>query len=106
MNAVAPGSVRTSMTKGLEFPADADFDLVGRIMSPIGPGDPASVAAVVALLASDDGAHISGEIIRIDGAPTREGCADRARSRRSSSLAAPRRDHAVPAGSPRLRLGS
>jgi enoyl-[acyl-carrier-protein] reductase (NADH) len=25
------------------------------------------VASVVALLASDDGAHISGEVIRIDG---------------------------------------
>jgi NAD(P)-dependent dehydrogenase (short-subunit alcohol dehydrogenase family) len=67
VNAIAPGSVRTSMTKGLDFPADADFDLIARIMSPIGPGDPASVAAVVALLASDDGAHISGEVIRIDG---------------------------------------
>jgi len=67
VNAIAPGSVLTSMTKGLEFPPDADFELVGRIMSPIGPGDPASVASVVAMLASDDGAHISGEIIRIDG---------------------------------------
>lgn len=67
VNAIAPGSVRTSMTKGLDFPPDADFDLIDRIMSPIGPGDPASVASVVALLASDDGAHISGEIIRIDG---------------------------------------
>jgi NAD(P)-dependent dehydrogenase (short-subunit alcohol dehydrogenase family) len=67
VNAIAPGSVRTGMTKGLDLPADADFDLLPRIMSPIGPGDPASVASVVALLASDDGAHISGEIIRIDG---------------------------------------
>lgn len=65
--AIAPGSVRTGMTKGLDFPDDADFDLIPRIMSPIGPGDPAHVASVVALLASDDGAHISGEIIRIDG---------------------------------------
>lgn len=67
VNAVAPGSVRTSMTQGLDLPADADFDLVPRIMSPTGPGDPASVASVVAMLASDDGAHITGEIIRIDG---------------------------------------
>ncbi len=67
VNAIAPGSVRTSMTKGLDFPPDADFDLIPRIMSPIGPGDPASVASVVAMLASDDGAHMSGELIRIDG---------------------------------------
>jgi NAD(P)-dependent dehydrogenase (short-subunit alcohol dehydrogenase family) len=67
VNAIAPGSVRTGMTKGLDFPEDADFDLIPRIMSPIGPGAPESVASVVAMLASDDGAHISGEIIRIDG---------------------------------------
>jgi NAD(P)-dependent dehydrogenase (short-subunit alcohol dehydrogenase family) len=67
VNAIAPGSVRTGMTKGLDLPEDADFDLIPRIMSPIGPGAPESVAAVVAMLASEDAAHISGEIIRIDG---------------------------------------
>jgi NAD(P)-dependent dehydrogenase (short-subunit alcohol dehydrogenase family) len=67
VNAVAPGSVRTSMTKGIDFPEDVDWDLIPRIMSPTGPGDPASVASVIAMLASDDGAHITGEIIRIDG---------------------------------------
>ncbi|HYI61888.1 MAG TPA: SDR family NAD(P)-dependent oxidoreductase [Acidimicrobiales bacterium] len=67
VNAIAPGSVRTAMTKGLDLPADADWDLLPRIMSPVGPGEPAAVASVVALLASDDGAHINGEIIRIDG---------------------------------------
>jgi NAD(P)-dependent dehydrogenase (short-subunit alcohol dehydrogenase family) len=36
-------------------------------MSPFGPGNPAGVAGVIAMLASDDAAHITGEDIRIDG---------------------------------------
>lgn len=70
VNAVAPGSVTTGITDQVNFPADLTKDegrLVRRIMSPTGMGEPADVAAVVAMLASDDGRHITGEIIRIDG---------------------------------------
>ena len=70
VNAVAPGSVHSGITNNVEFPSDLTRDeskLVRRIMSPTGFGDPADVASVVALLASADGAHITGEIIRIDG---------------------------------------
>lgn len=70
VNAVAPGSVSSGITDNVEFPADLTKEegkLVRRIMSPTGFGDPADVASVVALLASDDGRHITGEIIRIDG---------------------------------------
>jgi len=47
--------------------AKEEGKLVRRIMSPTGFGDPEDVAAVVALLLSDDGKHITGECIRIDG---------------------------------------
>ncbi len=67
VNAVAPGSIRTPMTKGLDLPAGADIDLLRRIMAPMGVGAPEAVAGVVAMLASDDGAFITGETIRIDG---------------------------------------
>jgi NAD(P)-dependent dehydrogenase (short-subunit alcohol dehydrogenase family) len=70
VNAVAPGSVSTGITASVDFPADLTKEeqkLVHRIMSPTGMGDPASVASVVALLASDDGAHMTGEVVRIDG---------------------------------------
>jgi NAD(P)-dependent dehydrogenase (short-subunit alcohol dehydrogenase family) len=70
VNAVAPGSVDSGITRGVEFPDDLDKKegrLVSRIMSPTGFGQPADVASVVALLASDDGRHIVGEIVRIDG---------------------------------------
>lgn len=70
VNAIAPGSVTSGITNNVEFPDDLTRDegkLVRRIMSPTGFGDPADVASVVALLLSDDGRHITGEVIRIDG---------------------------------------
>jgi NAD(P)-dependent dehydrogenase (short-subunit alcohol dehydrogenase family) len=69
-NCVAPGSVHSGITSNVEFPPDLTKDeskLVRRIMSPTGFGDPGDVASVVALLLSDDGKHITGECIRIDG---------------------------------------
>jgi NAD(P)-dependent dehydrogenase (short-subunit alcohol dehydrogenase family) len=69
-NAIAPGSVTSGITNNVEFPSDLTKEegkLVRRIMSPTGFGAPEDVAAVVALLASDDGRHITGETIRIDG---------------------------------------
>ena len=70
VNAVAPGSVTSGITSAVAFPDDltrAEGRLVHRITSPTGFGDPADVAAVIAMLASDDGRHITGEIVRIDG---------------------------------------
>jgi NAD(P)-dependent dehydrogenase (short-subunit alcohol dehydrogenase family) len=70
VNAIAPGSVTSGITDNVAFPSDLTKEegrLVRRIMSPTGFGDPADVAAVVAMLASDDGKHITGEVIRIDG---------------------------------------
>jgi NAD(P)-dependent dehydrogenase (short-subunit alcohol dehydrogenase family) len=67
VNAIAPGSVETGMTNGITFPDDIDGKLVYRIMSPTGQGRPESVAGVVAMLASADGAHMTGSLVRIDG---------------------------------------
>jgi NAD(P)-dependent dehydrogenase (short-subunit alcohol dehydrogenase family) len=67
VNAVAPGSVETGISTNITFPEGADFKLLPRIMSPTGPGQPESVASVVAMLASDDGAHMTGSLVRVDG---------------------------------------
>lgn len=70
VNAIAPGSVHSGITSNVQFPEDLtkeESKLVRRIMSPTGFGEPADVAAVVAMLLSDDGRHITGETIRIDG---------------------------------------
>ncbi len=66
-NAVNPGSIQTAMMEADTLPEGADWKLVQRA-TPIGPArGPEVVAATIALLASDDGIHINGEEIRVDG---------------------------------------
>ncbi|MFH8345703.1 SDR family NAD(P)-dependent oxidoreductase [Streptomyces sp. NPDC018045] len=66
---VAPGSVRSGMTDDPGLPADADMSLFGKLMPAIGEGfaPPETVAGVIAMLASEDGAFVTGTEIRIDG---------------------------------------
>ena len=61
VNVIAPGFIETDMTKDL--PED---DL--KKMIPVGRfGKPEEVAALVAFLASDEAAYITGEVINING---------------------------------------
>ncbi|MFD7664614.1 SDR family NAD(P)-dependent oxidoreductase [Streptomyces sp. NPDC059788] len=66
---VAPGSVRSGMTDDPGLPADADMSLFVKLMPAIGEGfaPPETVAGVIAMLASEDGAFVTGTEIRIDG---------------------------------------
>ena len=66
-NCVCPGSVQTGMTSRSNMPENMDVSLIQRIMPLDKPRGPETVAAVIALLCSDDGAHINGEEIRVDG---------------------------------------
>lgn len=66
-NCVCPGDIKTGMTDGLDFPATMDFDLMPRITSLTGAKEPEVMAGVIAMLASEDGIHITGEDIRVDG---------------------------------------
>jgi NAD(P)-dependent dehydrogenase (short-subunit alcohol dehydrogenase family) len=68
VNAVCPGSIQTPMTKAPGLPKDADMKLILRAAALDQPRGPETVAGVIAMLASEDGAHINGEDIRIDGA--------------------------------------
>jgi NAD(P)-dependent dehydrogenase (short-subunit alcohol dehydrogenase family) len=76
--AVAPGSVSSGMTDatgsssanaGPGLPDDADMRLFAKLMPAVGDGfaGPETVAGVVAMLASDDGAFVDGTEIRVDG---------------------------------------
>ncbi|MEW2439319.1 SDR family oxidoreductase [Streptomyces caniferus] len=68
---VAPGSIASGMTSGPVpgLPEDADTSLFGKLFPAIGEGfaSPDTVAGVIAMLASRDGAFITGTEIRIDG---------------------------------------
>ena len=66
-NSVSPGDVATPMSKGVKMPEGVDFSWMDRCKALAGPRPPEVVAGVVAMLASDDAAHINGEDIRIDG---------------------------------------
>ncbi|AJE44044.1 SDR family NAD(P)-dependent oxidoreductase [Streptomyces nodosus] len=70
--AVAPGSISSDMTdgRGPGLPEDADMQLFAHLMPALGGGGfaaPDAVAGVVAMLASDDGAFVTGTEVRIDG---------------------------------------
>ena len=66
-NAVNPGSILTAMAGPDVIPGDADMRLVARAQPLDKPRGPEVIASVIAMLASEDGAHINGEEIRVDG---------------------------------------
>lgn len=65
-NCVCPADIETPMTRPT-FPPGEDLRRLGRIRSLTGVRGPETVASVIAMLASDDAAHITGEDLRIDG---------------------------------------
>ncbi|MFM7142058.1 MAG: SDR family NAD(P)-dependent oxidoreductase [Alphaproteobacteria bacterium] len=66
-NAVLPCDIATPIFGQFQMPEGGDWKLVKRVMAPRGSGAPADVAGVVAMLASDDGAHVTGAEVRVDG---------------------------------------
>jgi NAD(P)-dependent dehydrogenase (short-subunit alcohol dehydrogenase family) len=67
-NTVCPGSISTGMNNNSTLPDKMDFSLIPRIDAMMGQKGPEYVAAVIALLASDqDGGHITGSEYVMDG---------------------------------------
>ena len=67
VNCVAPGGMRTPLTKGFRLPEGADFDVLRPVMSRIGVSEPEEVAECIAYVASDTARYMIGSIISIDG---------------------------------------
>ncbi|MTI14666.1 3-oxoacyl-ACP reductase FabG [Sansalvadorimonas verongulae] len=64
VNAVAPGFIDTDMTRGL--PEEHRLNLLAQV--PLGRlGDPKEIAGVVAFLAGDEGAYVTGETLHVNG---------------------------------------
>jgi len=66
-NVVAPGSIETPIQNQFFFPEGADKQLLNRIMAFDKPRPPEYVASVIAFVASEDGAHMCGSVLRCDG---------------------------------------
>jgi NAD(P)-dependent dehydrogenase (short-subunit alcohol dehydrogenase family) len=70
VNGVAPGGVDTPIIHNFGPPADADFKLIERLMTPIGFAFPHEIAGAFAYLGSNEAAYVTGSIFSIDGAIT------------------------------------
>jgi NAD(P)-dependent dehydrogenase (short-subunit alcohol dehydrogenase family) len=70
VNAVAPGGMATPMQNTFRLPEGADPRSIAKLRSPLGNAEPDEVAALVAFVASDEGRHVTGSIIAIDGGLT------------------------------------
>jgi NAD(P)-dependent dehydrogenase (short-subunit alcohol dehydrogenase family) len=68
VNGVAPGGVDTPIIHNFGIPEDADFDLIRRVMTPLGFAYPHEIAGAFAYLGSTEAAYITGAILSIDGA--------------------------------------
>jgi len=66
---VAPGSIQSGMTSNPGIPQDADWALFAKLSPSSGAGFAGAdkVASAIAMLASEDGAFITGTELRIDG---------------------------------------
>jgi NAD(P)-dependent dehydrogenase (short-subunit alcohol dehydrogenase family) len=70
VNAVAPGGVDTPIIHNFGPPADADWKLIERLMTPIGFAYPYEIAGAFAYLGSSEADYVTGAILSIDGAIT------------------------------------
>lgn len=66
-NCICPGDIKTPMSDNVSMPDAMDPQLMTRISSVSGAKGPEVVAGLIAMLASEDAVHITGEDVRVDG---------------------------------------
>lgn len=70
INAVSPGTMKTEISAGLEWPRDVDKELVQRFSGVRPPGEPEDVAEVIVFVASDQARAIHGACVPADQGAT------------------------------------
>jgi len=66
VNAIAPGGVDTSLSRNFQMPSDVDFELMARYTGFRAMGSSDDIAAMFALVASDEGRSIHCAILSVD----------------------------------------
>jgi meso-butanediol dehydrogenase/(S,S)-butanediol dehydrogenase/diacetyl reductase len=66
VNAVCPAATDTEMNRGIDFPADLDWDLIKRFTGQRGFATPEDVAGAIAYIASDEARTVHGSIFTVD----------------------------------------
>jgi NAD(P)-dependent dehydrogenase (short-subunit alcohol dehydrogenase family) len=69
VNAVAPGGIETPLASSVQtaMVEGADWELYNHLSPINGFAAPDKIAGVIAMLASEDGGHMNGAIVRVDG---------------------------------------
>ncbi len=68
VNSISPGAIDTPITAAFHLPEGADIKLLSRV-TPLGRfGTAENIAAAIAYVASDEGSHMNGADLLIDGA--------------------------------------
>jgi len=70
VNAVAPGGIKTPMSRGTTFPDDVDWDLIRPYMGFRKMSRPEEIAAVVLFVASGAASSMTGSIVSADSGLT------------------------------------
>jgi meso-butanediol dehydrogenase/(S,S)-butanediol dehydrogenase/diacetyl reductase len=66
VNAVCPAGTDTQMNKGIDFPDDVDWKLIGRFTGDRGFAQPDDIASAIAYVASDEAKMVHGSIFSVD----------------------------------------
>jgi NAD(P)-dependent dehydrogenase (short-subunit alcohol dehydrogenase family) len=70
INCVAPGGIKTPMSKTAQLPEDADWELIQPYVGFRAMSRPEELAAVIAFVASDDASAMHGAIVSADSGLT------------------------------------